>query len=521
MASERDYEAIVIGAGLGGLACAALLASDGRRVLVLERNDYLGGRCSAYRRDGFTVDRGTHMITRIEGGPFEKLIKSLELQGELELICIDSDDPPLIEFRGCRIPFPFAQWTRLHSLALVPVCWRFSAREMVGSGLAMGRIIADPSTAKMVDNKDFDSWLSRYMPRGPARDLIGSLAVPLFGVAPWELSAGMAITALQDWFSDASSGYPEGGAGAIAETLAHFIADRGGDVETSAPVDRVTTYGGRATGVRMSDGTRLRAPIVVSNLGIKDTTRHLVGARRLPAAYYHTIQGFRETSMSTVQVKVAVSRRLVDAPCLMGSADANLDLAAFYRDILAGRVPSSFMGIVNVPSNIDPALAPDGQQLLLGMMLSPCEAEDWEPWLDLCERGIEDLVPGALANALWIERLTPIDVAASSGRSSNASLGLAQLPHQVRKDRPSIATPIEGLFCVGDDTGQEGTCSELAIDSALRFHRGLQTTKQRFSRTTREWYDGYKRLKTEMEEQRLLQEQGLDATPSETGSKTE
>jgi len=508
--TNGDYEAIVIGAGLGGLACAALLASDGRRVLVLERNDYLGGRCSAYERDGFTVDRGTHMITRIEGGPYAKLIRRLGLEGELRFICIESDDPPLIEFRGCRIPFPFAQWTRLHALALVPVCWRFSAREMVGSGLVMARMIADPGMAKRLDNIGFDTWLSRYMPEGPARDLVGSLPVPLFGVAPWELSAGMAITALQDWFTDASSGYPEGGSGAIAGTLARFISDLGGNVETSAPVERVTTYGGHVTGVRLEDGTRLRAPLVVSNLGIKDTISRLIGARRLPGDYYHKVQGYRETSMSTVQVKVALSRRLLDAPCVMGSPDAGIDLAAFYRDVLAGRVPSSFMGIVNVPSNIDPALAPDGQQLLLGMMLSPCEAEDWEPWLDLCERGIEDLVPGALANALWIERLTPLDVAASSGRTSNASLGLAQLPHQVRKDRPSVATPIEGLYCVGDDTGRNGTCSELALDSALRCHWGLQTAKQKYSASTREWYRDYKRVQTEMREQRLLREQGID-----------
>jgi phytoene dehydrogenase-like protein len=507
-----DYEAVVIGAGLGGLAAAALLASDGVRVLVLERNGYLGGRCSAYRRGGFTVDRGTHMITRIEGGPYEKLVRRLGLEGELNLKTIDPDDPPLIEFRGCRIPFPFAQWVRLQALALVPVCWRFTAREAVGSGLAMGSVLFNPGTAWLRDNIDFDRWLSHYMPKGPARDLVGSLAVPLFGVAPWELSAGMAMTALQDWFTDASSGYPEGGAGAIAATLARVIKAYGGHVETRAPVARVMTYGGGVSGVSLEDGTRLRTPVVVSNLGIKDTTRRLVGSRRLPQGYYHKIQEYRDTSMSTVQVKIAVSRRLVDAaPCLMGSADANIDLARFYQDILGGRVPSSFMGVVNVPSNIDPALAPEGQQLLLGMMLSPCEAEDWEPWLDLCEQGIEELVPGALENALWKQRLTPLDVAASSGRSSNASLGLAQIPHQVRKSRPPVATPIEGLYCVGDDTGRNGTCSELALDSALSFHRGLKTTQEKCSASAREWYRQYRILQADVQEQRRRKEETAKA----------
>jgi phytoene dehydrogenase-like protein len=50
MAGTGDYEVIIIGAGLGGLACAAMLAQRGKRVLVLERSSRLGGRCSSYER---------------------------------------------------------------------------------------------------------------------------------------------------------------------------------------------------------------------------------------------------------------------------------------------------------------------------------------------------------------------------------------------------------------------------------------------------------------------------------------
>jgi phytoene dehydrogenase-like protein len=105
------------------------------------------------------------------------------------------------------------------------------------------------------------------------------------------------------------------------------------------------------------------------------------------------------------------------------------------------------------------------------MMLCPCGADDWGPWLDLCERGVEELVPGAHDSPLWIERVAPPDVAACSGRTTTASLGLAQVPHQVRGNRPSVETPLTGLYCVGDDTGRDGTCSELAVDSAIRCYR--------------------------------------------------
>jgi phytoene dehydrogenase-like protein len=469
VAASYDYEAIVIGAGLGGLGCAALLSDAGHRVLVLERNAFIGGRCSSYVRDGFTVDRGTHMITRSTGGPYAEIVRRLKLEATLEFIRLERRNPPLIEFRGRRIPFPFVQWTSPVQLALVPFRWRFGPRETAGAAIAMGRILTDNGcTARRLDDIDFERWLARYVPAGHARDLIGSLPAPLFGVPPWEFSAGTAITAVRDWFLDASSGYPKGGSGAVAEAFAAVLAESGAEVVASAAVERVSTYAGRVTGVRLADGTRLRSPVVISNLGIKDTMTSLVGARRLPAGSDENVRGWRYPSMSTVQVKVALGRRLVEAPCVMGSADPNIDLREFYGDILAARLPGSFMGIVNVPSNIDPGLAPPGGQLLLGMMLSPLEADDWEPWLELCMDGVEALVPGARDNALWVERVTPEDVARLSGRTSTASLGLVQSPGQVRCGRPPVETPLEGLYCVGDDTGREGTCSELALDSALR-----------------------------------------------------
>lgn len=468
MVGSTDCEAIVIGAGLGGLSAAALLANAGRKVVVLEKNRFIGGRFSASVRDGFTVDRGTHMITRIADGPYGAIVERLGIAGRIEFIRLERRNPPLIEFRGKRTAYPFIQWTLPTSLALIPLRWRFSLPETLGAAVAMGRIVTDPGcTAKRLDGIDFESWLSRFMPAGNARDLLGSLPAPLFGIPPWEFSAGMAITAVQDWFMDACSGYPRGGTGRIAEVMREVIETAGGVVSTGQPVSSVTTRAGRVTGVKLADGTRFRSPVVISNLGIKDTLSALVGSRRLPNDYFDRVMSLKDPSMSTVQVKLALKKKLIDAPCVMGSADERIDLSAFYRDIAAGTVPGSFMGIVNAPSNIDADLAPEGEQLLLGMMLCPCEAEDWRPWLDLCERGVEELVPGARAAARWIERLTPEDVADASGRTTNASLGLAQVPGQVRSGRPGVSTPLEGLFCVGDDTGREGTCSELAIDSAM------------------------------------------------------
>ena len=232
MANTGDYEVIVIGAGLGGLACAALLAAENVRVLVLERNARLGGRFSSYERDGFTVDWGTHMVTRCLEGPYAKLVKRLGLEGEPRFILIPRGNPPIIEFCGRRLPLPFPQWTLPTELALIPSRWRFTLRETAGAGIALWRMITDVGfTARRLDDRDFAAWLSGFLSPGRARSLLGSLPAPLFGIPYWEFSAGQAISAVQDWFTDACSGYPEGGSGAVASALARRFAARGPERE--------------------------------------------------------------------------------------------------------------------------------------------------------------------------------------------------------------------------------------------------------------------------------------------------
>jgi phytoene dehydrogenase-like protein len=59
----QQYDAIVIGAGVGGLFCANLLAEAGMKVLLLERHYMLGGFCSTFRRHGYIFDAATHFLS--------------------------------------------------------------------------------------------------------------------------------------------------------------------------------------------------------------------------------------------------------------------------------------------------------------------------------------------------------------------------------------------------------------------------------------------------------------------------
>ena len=68
------YDAIIIGAGISGLLSALVLSKNEKKVLILEKQERLGGICQSYKINGYTVDNGPHIITRLENGPLRKLI---------------------------------------------------------------------------------------------------------------------------------------------------------------------------------------------------------------------------------------------------------------------------------------------------------------------------------------------------------------------------------------------------------------------------------------------------------------
>ncbi|MBA7683187.1 hypothetical protein ES703_91547 [subsurface metagenome] len=70
---------IVVGAGIGGLSCAALLSHGGHKVVVLEKNSYIGCACSSYKKQGYSFDRAVHLFTAGLNGPYGIILKRLGL----------------------------------------------------------------------------------------------------------------------------------------------------------------------------------------------------------------------------------------------------------------------------------------------------------------------------------------------------------------------------------------------------------------------------------------------------------
>lgn len=74
MSTKEHYDIVVVGAGISGLLSALALSKEGKKVLILEKEDYIGGVCRSYKVNGYTVDTGPHIITRLDSGPLKVLM---------------------------------------------------------------------------------------------------------------------------------------------------------------------------------------------------------------------------------------------------------------------------------------------------------------------------------------------------------------------------------------------------------------------------------------------------------------
>ena len=89
----EKYDAIVVGAGIGGLATALMLSHQGRKTLLLEKQKFVGGRLSSFDRRGFHVDLGVHLISRSNKGPVSDVLRRVGIPDPVKYLQVRSKVP--------------------------------------------------------------------------------------------------------------------------------------------------------------------------------------------------------------------------------------------------------------------------------------------------------------------------------------------------------------------------------------------------------------------------------------------
>jgi prolycopene isomerase len=279
--------------------------------------------------------------------------------------------------------------------------------------------------------------------------------------------------ARDNWLS-----YPRGGAIAIPGTYCRLAERRGAEVRTDVGVRRVVVAEGAVRGVELADGTFLPASVVVSTSSVRTTVLSLVGAQHFPETYVARARAIRGSYIA-VQAKIGLREKLVEAGALVGGVGEGIDLLrvptarlkTMFRAVTEGRVPPVVPFYCPVPTNFDPQLAPPGCQLLTVCSVAPTTdialRDPSAAWEEAMLRTLRTVVPGLDDATLFVDRFSVGFIERWIGKEFGPAVSTGQTPDQVGARRPSVKTPVRGLYLCGCGAGARGVGTELAAASAV------------------------------------------------------
>jgi len=410
---KTNYDCIIIGTGIGGSACAAILAHGNVKTLILEKNDKIGGLCSYYMKDGFHVDIGTHMFSRGNKGPFGEVQRRIGIPNRIEFCQI----PKLVKMKALGLNIV------LHSssLKLPGFFFRlFRGLEIKCFELPsiirlfLSFFIMSDRKIKEWDHKSLDKFILQYT-LNPAIYGYLSFLFGLYSVLPlWEASAGEAIWCYKKMFRTNTLCYPKGGAVQIPRTFLETAKRDGAEVLTEAPVKKIIVENFEVRGVQLSDGRIYYSKFVVSTTSLKDSVLNLIGEEYFPSDYVRGVKSIKG-SLSAVQAKIALDKKIINEGCLLALTPLNLrirDLSIdlwrdFFNDINQGKIPDICSVYCPIPTNFDHNLAPEGKQLLTACALAPTnEIQLKDPpykWIDYLMNSLRESIPEFESHILWCD----------------------------------------------------------------------------------------------------------------------
>lgn len=488
-----EYDAIVIGSGIGGLVTATQLAAKGAKVLVLESYIIPGGSSGYFEREGYKFDVGASMIFGFgKEGTTNLLTRALEaVNVSLETI----PDPVQIHYHlpdGLEVKVHQDYEKFLAELSqkfpqesrgirkFYDECWQvfncLNSMELL-SLEELGYLFR-----VFFQNPGACLGLLKYLPQNVgevARRYISHPTLLKFidiecycwSVVPANMTpminAGMV-------FSDRHYGginYPQGGVGQIALKLVEGLEKTGGKIEYKSKVKRILIEGGRAVGVELTNGKVYRGKRIISNATRWDTFGKFVPTEVVPANEQKWRDRYQK-SPSFLSLHMGVKAETISA----GTECHHILLEDWQK-----MQESEGTIFVSIPTLLDPNLAPNGYHIVHAF--TPSWMEDWEDLSGdeyearkeeaagrIIER-LENIFPGLDAGLDYLEVGTPRSHQRFLGRQDGTYGPIPRRKLRGLLGMPFNRTGIPSLYCVGDSTFPGQGLNAVAFSGFACAHR--------------------------------------------------
>ena len=473
-------EIIIIGSGIGGLCCGALLAKYGFEVTICEAHSIAGGAAHSFTRDGYKFDSGPSLYSGMSYTPSTNPLKQVLDAIEEDLDWVNYDT------WGCLLPegdfnttvgaedfcktleqirgeSAVREWRRLQQEmeplaaavnAIPPLAIRYDLSAILSIAQYLPATVwHTPNILRLTGA--FKSIMDGVVKDEFIRNWLDLLCFLLSGLPASGTSGAEMAFMFAEWYKPGVVlDYPIGGSGALVEALVRGLEKYGGKLLLNAPVEEIIVQNNRAVGVKLKGGKELIASkAVISNASIWDTLKLLPNN----AVTRKFIKERKETPECDSFMHLHLG---IDATGLPE------DLQCHYivvNDWQKGVTAPQNVVVVSIPSVLDPSLAPSGKHTI--HVYTPGN-EPYKIWAGMKRNSPEyQAQKQARSQVMWqaLERVIP-DI---RSRCEVTLVG-TPLTHKgfLRRHRgsygpaieagkalfPGANTPIPGLLCCGDST---------------------------------------------------------------------
>lgn len=461
-----DYDAIIVGGGIGGLTCGAFLAQAGKKVLLVEQEDRAGGFARDFQQGQYTINPSLHVIMGC--GPSDQSGKGL-IDAALRQLGVRD----LCEFSVAE-PFYRAQFPDLQMDipstrdAFLDVHKKYFPEEAKGledlvnlCSKIYREFIRFPMIPRLQDlammplrfpklfryaNATLSSVMNRYL-SSPELKAVYATIWSYVGLPPSRVSFLMWAVMMARYLEEGPF-YCPGGFQNLVDAFTSGLTDHGGELILGTRVTKIHANSSSVHGVSLANGQEINAPVVISNMNAMTTFQNLLEPGQIPSGYLQKIRRL-EPSVSVLGLYLATNLDVHALGVPKVTIITPWDLDSIYEDALTGKVSGL---AVHIPTVCDPSLAPAGEHLVILQAIIPSQGFDLslndqfaEKLLDGAERVLPDLrnhitfVDGSandIPRQYRLHRLGPM-------------YGWAASPQQSGSRRLSPRTPIAGLFLTG------------------------------------------------------------------------
>jgi all-trans-retinol 13,14-reductase len=482
LSSETEFDAVIIGAGLGGLSCAAAFARQGFRPLVLEQHYVPGGYASTFKRPGgFVFDVSLHSTVVGERNGIHNLIPRFPEIKDVEFVPHPSLYRAIFPDYDYRVP------QRNLKKYIEMLVGYFAEEEQGIEGIFedMGGLAGDidkyQQAAGKIDMSTFPkefpylfktsnlTWgamLDRRVKNPKLKALISSLW-GYYGLPPSKLSSFYYALPTISYLQDGGY-YPKGRSQKISNALVKFIEDNGGTVKLETGVEKILTKNHAAFGVKVQDGTQYNAKVVVSNANAFDTFLTMMNEKEYLKDYLDKFDKY-SVSLSCFQVFLGLKKDLVKEA---GIEDSEIfyapgyDDEAAYKAYLEADVENSGFGVM-LYDNVYRGYSPEGKNTLNILVLQGYDhwkkyEDDYrngnkkeykaekERMADILIKKVEETILPGLSESIEVKEIgSPLTNWRYTRNYRGAIYGWDQTMNNTGPNRVPHTTPIENLYLAG------------------------------------------------------------------------